>query len=63
MEWASLRPRKLSLKPADEFKILNLIYQTEEDNVKSDEMDADTSINSGQKKPDKEETERGFYRG
>lgn len=61
MEWASLRQRKLSLKPADEFKILNLIYQTEEDNVKSDETDADTSINSGQKKPDKEETERGFY--
>ena len=48
-------------KACDEFKILNLIYQTEEDNVKSDETDADTSINSGQKKPDKEETERGFY--
>ena len=30
-------------KACDEFKILNLIYQTEEDNVKSDEMDADTS--------------------
>ena len=36
-------------KACDEFKILNLIYQTEEDNVKSDETDADTSINSGQK--------------
>ena len=48
-------------KACDEFKILNLIYQTEEDNLKSDETDADTSINSGQKKPDKEETERGFY--
>lgn len=36
-------------KACDEFKILNLIYQTEEDNLKSDETDADTSINSGQK--------------